>query len=115
MFKTIEDFQKISKDQFEAATQSASALSNGMQQVVAEASEYSKKSFETGSDFMQKLVGIRSIEAAVQIQMEYAKTAFETAMGEANKIGGIVASTAQDAMRPLEGVMAQAQSAARAF
>ena len=115
MFKSIEDFQRFSKEQFEAATLSATVLSNGMQRIVAETSDYSKKSFETGSDVMQKLFSIRSVEGAVQIQMDFAKSAFETAVSEASKIGGIVASTAQDAIKPMEGMMAQAQGAARAL
>ncbi len=100
MFKTIEDFQKFSKDQFEAATQSATALSNGMQQIVAEATDFSKKSFETGTDAMQKLFGIKSFESAIQLQMDFAKAAYESAVSEATKIGGIVTTTTQDVLKP---------------
>ena len=113
MFKTVEDFQTFSKGQFEAATQSATALSNGMQQIVAEATDFSKKSFETGSDVLQKLFGTRSIESAMQIQIDYAKASYESAVNEASKIGGIVQTTAQDVLKPLEGMMAQVQGAAR--
>ena len=115
MFKTIEDFQKFSKDQFEAASQSATAFSNGMQQIVAEATEFSKKSFDTGSDVVQRLFGTRSIEGAMQIQLDYAKAAYENALSEASKLGGIVTSTAQDVMKPLEGMLPQAQGSARSM
>ena len=114
MFKTIEDFQKFSKDQFDAATQSATALSNGVQQIVAEASDYSKKSFETSTDLMQKLFGTKSFETAIQIQMDYAKSAYESAVSEATKIGGIVTTTTQDVLKPIEAIVSQAQGAARA-
>jgi hypothetical protein len=113
MLKTIEDFQQFSKGQFEAATQSATALSNGMQQLVAEATDLSKKSFEHGTDVLQKLFGTRSVEAAMQIQLDYAKAAYEDAISGATKIGGIVTATAQDVMKPIESMMTQAQSAAR--
>lgn len=113
MFKTIEDFQKFSKDQFDAATQSAAALSNGVQQIVAEASDYSKRSLETGTDVMQKLFGSKSLDATIQIQMDYAKSAYETAVSEASKIGGIVTATTQDLLKPIESLMAQAQGATR--
>lgn len=114
MFKTIEDFQKFSKDQFDAATQSATALSNGVQQIVAEATDFSKKSLETNTDAMQKLFGIKSFEGAIQIQMDYAKAAYDSAVSEATKIGGIVTATTQDVFKPLESIIAQAQGAARA-
>lgn len=115
MFKTIEDLQRFSKDQFEAAAQSATAFSNGMQQIVAEATDFSKKSFESNTDVMQKLFGTKSIEGVIQIQLDYAKAAYENAVSEATKIGGIVTATAQDVMKPIEGIVAQAQGAARAM
>lgn len=113
MFKTVEDFQKFSKDQFDAATRSATALSNGLQQIVTEASDFSKKSIETNTEVMQKLFGNKSIEGAIQIQMDYAKTAYESAMSEATKIGGILTATTQDVLKPIEGMMAQAKGAAQ--
>lgn len=113
MFKTIEDFQKFSKDQFDAATQSATALSNGFQQIVAEASDFSKRSFENGTDLMQKLVGTKSVETAMQIQMEFAKSSYESAVSEATKLGGMMSSTAQDAFKPIEGAFTHAQNAVR--
>lgn len=115
MFRTIEDLQKFSKDQFEAATQSATALSNGMQQIVAEATDFSKKSFDTSTDTMQKLFGTKSLEGAIQIQMEYAKIAYESAVSEASKLGSIVTATTQDVLKPLEAIVAQTQGAARAM
>lgn len=114
MFKTIEDFQKFSKDQFDAATQSATALSNGVQQIMSEATDYSKKSLETSTDYVQKLFGTRSVETAIQMQINFAKSAYESAVSEATKIGGIVTATTQDVLKPIEGIMAQAQGAARA-
>ena len=114
MFKTIEDFQKFSKDQFDAATQSATALTNGMQQLATEASEYSKKSFETSTDVVQKLFGSKSIETAIQIQVEYAKAAYDNALSEATRIGGIMTTTTQEVLKPIESIMTQAQGAARA-
>ncbi len=44
MLKTVEDFQKLSKEQFEAATKSATALSQAFQHVASESAAFSKKS-----------------------------------------------------------------------
>lgn len=114
MFKTVEDFQKFSRDQFDAATRSATALSNGLQQIVAEASEFSKASIETNTEVMHKLFGNKSIEGAIQIQMDYAKSAYQSAVNGAGRIGGILTATAQDVLKPIEGIVAQAQGAAQA-
>ena len=113
MFKSIEDFQKLSKDQFDAASQSATALSNGMQLLATETAEFTKKHFENSSETVQKLFGSRSIETAMQIQMDYAKSAYENIVAESNKIGSLMQTTAKDVFKPMEGIMAQVQSAVR--
>jgi phasin family protein len=113
MFKSIEDLQKFSKEQFDAAAQSATAFSNGFQQLLAETTEFSKKSFETNTDAVQKLFGSRSVDRAFQVHMDYTKAAYESMIAESSKISGIMSSTAQDVFKPLEGVLAQVQNAVR--
>ena len=57
MFKNIEDLQAFSKDQLESAQATATALTKGVQQIAAEATDFSKKSLETQTAFVEKLFG----------------------------------------------------------
>ena len=84
MFKNIEDFQKFSKEQLEVATESASTLSKGVQAIVTETSEYSKKSFESSSALIEKLLGAKTFESAIQIQTDYAKTSYEAFLAQSS-------------------------------
>ena len=63
----FDDFQKYGKEQLEVVTTSSSSLAKGWQTIAAELSEYSKKSFENGSAFFEKLLGAKSFESAIQI------------------------------------------------
>jgi phasin family protein len=113
MFKNMEDLQKYSKDQMESATAAATAVSKGVQQIAAEATDFSKKSLESSSAFMEKLLGAKSLDSAVQIQTDYAKSSYETLVAQATKFGELYTSLAKEAFKPVEAVVAKAQAAVK--
>ena len=67
---TFEDFQKFSKQQLDAVNAAAASLAKGLQEIAAELSDYSKKAFATSSATVEKLLGAKSVETAMQIQTE---------------------------------------------
>ncbi len=109
MFKSVESLQQISRSQMEATTQSAAALSRGMQQIAAEASDLSKKSMEETSAVFGKLMGVKSIESMMEIQSDYAKTSYETMMAGMTRMGDLMTSLAKDAYKPFEQARAFAK------
>jgi hypothetical protein len=113
MFKSVEAFQQFSTQQMEAAAASATALTNGMQQIFAETTALSKKTVETGTDALQSLISSPSVDRAFQVQIEFAKTALDSMVAGSSRLGSIVSATAQDMVRPLEGAFQRAQAAAR--
>lgn len=113
MFKSFEDLQKFSAEQIEAATQSVTILAQGVQQVFSETTALSRQTVETGSDAFQNLLGSRSFDRAVKVQIDYARSAYTTMASGSSKIGGIVTATAQDMVKPLEGAFARMQGAPR--
>ena len=113
MFKNMEDLQKYSKDQMESATAAASAVTKSVQQIATEASDFSKKSLETSSAFMEKLLGAKSLDSAVQIQTDFAKSSYETLVAQATKMGELYTSLAKEAFKPVEAVVAKAQASVK--
>lgn len=107
MFKTVEDFQKLSRTQLEAATQSAAALTRGFQQLALEASDYSKKSIEESSAAFGKLIGVKGIDDVIAVQTEYAKASYDSALAEMTKVGELVAAMTKDAYKPFETAFEQ--------
>ncbi|HXT09546.1 MAG TPA: phasin family protein [Roseiarcus sp.] len=99
---SFENFQNLSKQQVEAATAFAATLSKGLQEIAAETAEYSKHSLSAGAEAMERLMGAKSVETAVQIQTDYAKSAFEGFVAKSTKINEIFAKLAADAMKPAQ-------------
>jgi len=44
--------------------------------------DYTRKSFEDGKSFVEKLAGVKSLDKALEVQTEYAKSAYETFVAE---------------------------------
>jgi len=112
MTNNFDDFQKFSKEQLEVASTAAASLAKGLQTIAAETTDYSKKSLETNSAYVEKLLGSKSLDDAIQTQSEYAKSAYEGFVAQATKIGELYTLLAKDAFKPVESMIAKVQAAA---
>ncbi len=112
MSNNFDEFQKFGKEQLEAASTAAASLTKGFQTIAAETADYSKKSLETNSAYVEKLLGAKSLDDAIQTQSEYAKSAYEGFLSLTTKIGEIYTSLAKEAFKPVESAIAKVQAAA---
>lgn len=110
MFTTAENFQKFSKEQMEAANKLAASYSKNFQQLAVEATDYSKKSLEQGAAAIEKLLGAKTLDKAIEVQADYAKQAYEGFVAQATKMGELYVAMAKDAYKPFEAVVAKAQA-----
>ncbi len=108
------DANKTSKEALEAAVKGYSAWTNGLQAIATEATEYSKTSFEQSIAHVQKISGVRSVEAAFELQTNYVKASFERFFAEATKIGEMYADLAKSAYGPYEAPIAKASASVKA-
>ncbi len=101
MTSNFDEIQKFGKEQLEAASSVAASLAKGFQTIAAETTDYSKKSIESNSAYVEKLLGAKSLDNAIQIQSEYAKVAYEGFVAQTTKIGELYASLAKEAFKPV--------------
>ncbi len=102
MATQFDDVQKYGKDQMEQFSSSAAAVARGFQAIASETTDYSKRSMESTSSFMEKLLSVKSMETAIQLQSEFAKSQFEGFIAQASKVGEIYKDIAKEAFRPME-------------
>lgn len=102
MVQSPEELQKLSKDNIEAAVKSFGTLSKSAQAIAVEIADYTKTSFEQGTAALEKLLGAKTIEQAIEIQQSYLKTAYEGAVAQATKIGELYTELAKEAYKPFE-------------
>jgi hypothetical protein len=102
-----EEFQRVSKNGFDASVRSFGEVGKGLEAIRASMIDYTNKSFEDGSRAFEQLVGTKSIEQAWEIQSQYAKKAFEAYVAQASKIGEMYVNLARSAYQPAEQAVAK--------
>jgi len=107
MLKNFEDLQQVGKENAEVAMKSMGALSKCAQAIAVEVADYSKKTFEDGTAALEKLLGVKSFDKAIEVQTEYAKASYEGFVAKASKIGELYADLAKETYKPFEVMMAK--------
>jgi hypothetical protein len=103
-FKDVENY---GKEQFGAAAAATSCFAKTLQTIATETADYSKKAMENNSAFMEKLLGAKSYDTAIQIQSEYWKTSYASFVAQATKMGELYSSLAKEAFKPVETAVAK--------
>jgi hypothetical protein len=87
---------------FDAASRSFGEANKGFQAIAAEMMEYSKAAFDDAIRTWEQLIGVKSLEEALQIQSDYAKRVYENHMAELKKLGEMSVGIIRDASKPVE-------------
>jgi phasin family protein len=110
MIQQFDNLQKLGKDHMDATLKTLGTVSKGAQAIAVEVADYSKKSFEQSTAVLEKLVGARTLEKALEIQTDYLKSSYETLVAQSSKLGEIYTNIAKEAYKPYETLFAQAQA-----
>ncbi|WP_102958477.1 phasin family protein [Mangrovicella endophytica] len=105
-----EEAGKAGKDAMDNALRSLSAMSLGFQQLAAETSDFTKRSYEQSSQAFGQLAQVRSLEKAVELQNEFAKSAYQAWVSQATKVGEICSDMARESYKPFETALERAAS-----
>src|SRR6266436_6306958 len=75
--------------------------------------DYTKKSLQDTRSFVEKLMGVRSLDKAIEIQTEFARQAYGTFVAESQKICELYSELAKQIFKPVEGFVAKVTQAGR--
>lgn len=100
--QATDDFHKMGKDNYDAIVRSYGELNKGFQAITARMTDYSKRAFEDATRTFEQLVGVKSLEQAIEIQSQYAKRSYDNWVAEASKLSEMCAEMARDSYRPVE-------------
>ena len=75
--------------------------------------DYTRKSLEESRFFVEKLMGVRSFDKAIEIQAEFARQAFANFVAESQKICELYSELARQVFRPWEHFSAKVTQAGR--
>jgi hypothetical protein len=105
--KMGEEFQKVGKDSYDAAVRSFGELNKGLQDIAVEMTDFSKKVFDESTRTFEQLMGVRSVDQAIEIQSHYVSRAYDAYMTEMSKLGEMYVGLARTAYRPIGATLAK--------
>ena len=113
MFK-FDEAGMIGKETIETMVKGYATAAEGFQAIATEAADYSKSSFEASVAHVEKLMGVKSFEAVVELNTTFAKSAFEGYMAEMTKLGEMYADMAKTAYKPMKDVAVKSAEVVKA-
>jgi hypothetical protein len=102
MTQSFDDAGKIGREFIDSSLRSFASVTKAMQAIAVETTDYTKKSFESGSAALEKLASAKTLDKAIEVQTEYAKNAYESFVSEATKMGELYADLFKDCFKPFE-------------
>lgn len=107
MFK-FDDANLYGKEAMDAVLKSYSTAAQGFQAIAAETAEYSKKAYEANVAHFERLMSVRSVESAIELNTAFAKSSVEGYLAELNKLGEMYSDIAKQTYVPAETAVARA-------
>jgi hypothetical protein len=111
MNQPFDAVQKLGKDSFDATVKAFGVASTGTQAIVVETADYAKKSLEQGTATFGKLVGVKSLDKAIEIQAEYVQSAYKDFVAQTTKTRELYTKLAQDSFAPFGALRSVAEAA----
>jgi hypothetical protein len=105
MIQPFDQLQKLSQDHFDATVKVMGTLSRGAQILVADSAELAKNTFEQGSTAFEQLLGVRTLDKAVEIQADFVRKSYDGLVSHSTKVGEFYSTLATEAFKPYEGLV----------
>src|SRR5258706_2157409 len=84
-----------------------------MQTIANAYSDYTRKSLEETTSFVEKLTGVRSLDKAIEIQAEFARQAYETFVAEPQRICQLYSVFGKQIFKDVDGLLSNATHSGR--
>lgn len=105
MMKSFEDIQRLGQTNMDTAVKFFGELNKGWQAIATEMTDYTKRSFDVGTETVEKLITAKSLEQAFEIQTDFARRCYNDYMHQLSKLGSMYAEMARGAYKPMDRFM----------
>ncbi|KQZ54921.1 phasin family protein [Rhizobium sp. Root149] len=106
----IEEANRKSKEAVDGVLKSYSEVAKSWQAIATETGEFSRKYMQDATSYFEQLMGVRTIEAALELQTNFAKSSYETAVAQTSKLTELYSELGKTLVKPLEAAASQSTS-----
>ena len=100
--KNFDEAAKAGKANMDAWVKANEILVKGMEKIGQEVTDFSKSASETQMDAAKKLMAVKTVEEAVELQTGWARKYFDTVMSETSKISEMYVKVANETVEPIQ-------------
>ncbi len=111
MLQSFTQIQKFGQDNLDATVKALGAFSSNTQAIATETADFARKTFEHTSSTVEKLLGVQTLDKAVEIQTAYVKGAYDNLVSQSAKMSSLYTTLATEAMKPYESLLSKAKVA----
>jgi hypothetical protein len=78
-------------------------VTEATQAIATEIADYSKRSFDSGAETFEDLLGVKSVDKAIEVHSEFAKAAYARYIAHTSKLGELYTNLAKETFKPYGG------------
>ncbi|PWB80104.1 MAG: Phasin [Methylocystaceae bacterium] len=93
----FDDMRELGKQQFDIVSSATNSTAKGLRAIAAEATDYSRQSFDNSRAFFEKLLRVQKLDDIIQLQSEFARTTYGDFIARASKVGELCSNLAREA------------------
>ena len=108
-YMNFDDLQRLGQHNVDTAIKLSGEWNKGLQAIAAEMTDYTKRSFEESAATFEKLLSVKSLAQAIEIQTGFAKRAYDGYLHHVSKIGGMYAELAKEPYKPVANALQAAR------
>lgn len=106
--KAFEEFNASARGNIEAWSAAGRAAAQGVEAMVQQAAEYSRKTFEHATAAMRQLATARTANEVFQVQNDFMKGQFDAFVGEFSRMSETMLRVTSEVFEPITSKMAEA-------
>ena len=95
----FDDASRQSKVTMDAMLKSYADVATGFQSIATEASDFSRRSLQDMTSFLESLAAARNLEEVYHLQVGYMKSSYDAFVAEATKLSDLYGEVAQGAYK----------------
>ncbi len=100
--KNFDEAARAGKANIDAWVKANEILVKGMEKIGQEVTDFSKSASETQMDAARKLMAVKTVQEAVELQTGWARKYFDTMMSETSKLSEMAATVANQTAEPIQ-------------
>jgi phasin family protein len=105
--KAFEEFNASARGNIEVWSAAGRAAAQGIEAMVQQAAEYSRKTFEHATATMRSLQGARTANEVFQVQNDFMKGQFDAFVGEFSRMSETMLRVTSEVFEPITSKMAE--------